>query len=174
MSGAVRAAERTAPPAGGPSLLHNMSARPRTEVAFEIRPIGATGVARFRLPDSTTIAGVTAEALDGELDAAWAGYGLSGAALVFPWSARHAVVYERPVTATDRLLVVNVLARARAAVLLAGAPAVLDPEYLGRDLASDDPRLVALVEATGGRPIGPAPTTMGEGAPRPTRRVRRA
>ena len=84
------------------------------------------------------------------------------------------MVYERPVTATDRLLVVNVLARARAAVLLAGAPAVLDPEYLGRDLASDDPRLVALVKATGGRAIGPARTTMGEGAPRPTRRVRRA
>ena len=31
MSGAVGAAERTAPPAGGPSLLHNMSARPRTD-----------------------------------------------------------------------------------------------------------------------------------------------
>jgi hypothetical protein len=39
-------------------------------------------------------------------------------------------------------------------VLLGGAPTVLDPEYLGRDLASDDPRLVALAEATGSRKLG--------------------
>lgn len=138
---------------GGPVLLHNMSARPRTEVAFEIRPVAPAGVARFRLPGSVTIAAATAENPEPVLDAAWAGYGLTGAALVFPWHARHAVVYDRAVTATDRVLVLNVLARARAAVLLAGAPAVLDPEYLGRDLASDDPRLVALVESTGARTV---------------------
>jgi hypothetical protein len=145
-----------------PGLLHNMCARPRTAVTFEIRPIDAAGVARFRLPDSTTLAGLTTAALERELDAAWAGYAFTGAALVFPWHARHSVVYDRPVTATDRLLVVNVLARARAAVLLGGAPAVLDAEYLLRDLASDDPRLVALAEATGapriGRPGRPTPS----------------
>ena len=145
--------EPAAPAGSGPVLLHNMSARPRTEVTFEIRPVDPGGVARFRLPDSTTIAAATAEHPEAALDAAWAGYGLNGAALVFPWHARHAAVYDRAVTATDRVLVLNVLARARAAVLLGKAPAVLDPEYLGRDLASDDPRLVALVEATGARKL---------------------
>jgi hypothetical protein len=153
VSGAVTNPEATAPPTGGPVLLHNMSARPRTEVAFEIRPVDPGGVARFRLPESVTIAGATAENPEPALDAAWAGYGLAGAVLVFPWHARHAVVYQRALTATDRVLVLNVLARARAAVLLGGAPAVLDPEYLGRDLASDDPRLVALVKATGARTL---------------------
>ena len=153
MSGAAVAKPVTEPPAGGPGLLHNMSARPRTEVAFEIRPVDPGGVARFRLPESVTIAAATAENPEAALDVAWAGYGLAGAVLVFPWHARHAVVYQRALTATDRVLVLNVLARARAAVLLGGAPAVLDPEYLGRDLASDDPRLVALVEATGVRTL---------------------
>jgi hypothetical protein len=129
-------------------------AAPRTEVTFEIRPVHPGGVARFRLPESTTIAAATTEHPEPALDAAWAGYGLTGAVLVFPWHARHAVVYERAVGATDRVLVLNVLARARTAVLLAGAPAVLDHRYLGRDLASDDPRLVALVEATGARTLG--------------------
>lgn len=138
----------------GPGLLHNMSARPRTEVAFEVPPVDARGVARFRLPASVTIDAATAEHPEAMLDGAWAGYGLRGAALVFPWHARHAVVYERAVSATNRVLILNVLARARTAVLLGGAPALLDPEYLGRDLASDDPRLVALVEATGARRLG--------------------
>ena len=129
-------------------------AAPRTEVAFEILPTHPAGVARFRLPDSVPLGDVTTAALEAELDAAWAGYGLTGAALVFPWHARHTVVYRRPVTATDRLLVVNVLARARTAVLLGRAPVVLGHEYLRRDLASDDPRLVALAEATGARRIG--------------------
>ena len=152
MTGAVHPIE-TVPAAPQPALLHNMCARPRTEVAFEIRPVDPGGVARFRLPESVSIAAATAEHPEPVLDAAWAGYGLTGAALVFPWSARHAAVYDRAFTATDRVLVLNVLARARAAVLLAGSPAVLDAEYLGRDLASDDPRLVALVEATGARKI---------------------
>ena len=130
-------------------LLHNMSARPRTQVAFEVRPVDQGGVARFRLPEEVSLTAIGAETSDAALDASWAGYGLTGAILVFPWSARHAVVYERAFTATDRLLVLNVLARARAAVLLAGADIVLDPQYLRRDLASDDPRLVALAEATG-------------------------
>lgn len=156
MSGAVHPIETMGemPPATQlPAVLHNMCARPRTEIAFEIRPVDPGGVARFRLPESVTIAAATTEHPEPLLDAAWAGYGLSGAVLVFPWSARHAVVYDRALTASDWVLVLNVLARARAAVLLAGAPAVLDPEYLGRDLASDDPRLVALVEATGARTI---------------------
>ena len=129
-------------------------AAPRTEVTFEIRPVDPAGVARFRLPDSMPLAEITTPAFEAELDAAWAGYGLSGAVLVFPWHARHAVVYERPVDATDRLLVANVLARARSAVLLGRAPVILDREYLRRDLASDDPRLVALAEASGARRIG--------------------
>ena len=130
-----------------------MRGQPRTEVEFEIRPVAPAGVARFRLPESTTIAAAVAEHPEAVLDAAWARYGLTGAALVFPWHARHAAVYDRAVTATDRVVVLNVLARARTAVLLGAAPAVLDPEYLGRDLASDDPRIVALVEATGSRKL---------------------
>ena len=137
-----------------PGLLHNMSARPRTEVKFEVRPVDPGGVARFRLPDGVNLTEATTEGTDAALDAAWIGYGLTGAALVFPWSARHAVIYDHAFTATDRTLVLNVLARARATVLLGAAPAVLDSEYLRRDLASDDPRLVALVEATGGTRIG--------------------
>ena len=136
-----------------PSVLRNMSARPRTEVAFEIPPVLPAAVARFRLPDQIGVAAALAETSEAALDANWAGYGLVGAALVFPWSARHAVVYDKALTATDRALVLNVLARARATVLLGSAPAVLDFEYLDRDLACDDPRVVALVEATGGRPI---------------------
>jgi hypothetical protein len=145
------------PATGGcppPALLHNMCARPRTEVAFEVPPVDSAAVARFLLPEGVSLSATRAETTEANLDSAWADYGLTGAALVFPWSARHAVVHDRALTATDRMLVVNVLARARAAVLLASAPAVLDSEYLGRDLASDDPRLVALVEATGAARIG--------------------
>ena len=152
MSGALHPIDEV-PGRPRPALLRNMCARPRTEVAFEIRPVDPRRVARFRLPESLTISAATREHPEPVLDAAWSGYGLTGAALVFPWSARHAAVYDRAFTATDRVLVLNVLARARAAVLLAGAPAVLDAEYLGRDLASDDPRLVALVEATGARKV---------------------
>ena len=99
-----------------------MRGQPRTEVAFEIPPVAPAGVARFRLPESTTIAAATAEHPEAVLDAAWAGYGLTGAALVFPWHARHGVVYDRALTATDRVVVLNVLARARAAVLLGESP----------------------------------------------------
>lgn len=136
---------------GGPAVLHNMSTRPRTPVTIEIRPVDPAGVARFRLPEQVSLTAAVAETSEAALDAAWAAYGLTGAALVFPWSARHAVVYEKALTATDRVLLLNVLARARTAVLLGRAPVLLDPEYLRRDLASDDPRLVALVEATGGQ-----------------------
>lgn len=122
---------------------------PRTTVAFEIRPVRPAGVARFRLPDWTTIAALTAEHPEADLDAAWAGYGLRGAALVFPWNARHVVVYDTALSATDHRLILNVLARARTAVLLGRAPAVLDPVYLDRDLACDDPRIVGLAAATG-------------------------
>src|SRR5690348_14496992 len=112
-----------------------MSARPRTEVAFEIRPVSTVGVARFRLPEQVNLTATVAGTSEADLDTVWASYGLTGAALVFPWSARHAVVYDKALTATDNMLVLNVLARARATVLLGTALAVLDAEYLRRDLA---------------------------------------
>ncbi|GAB4524931.1 MAG: hypothetical protein OHK0046_40140 [Anaerolineae bacterium] len=55
----------------------------------------------------------------------------------------------RVVRAIDLQLVLNVLARARTQLLLATAPLVFSQQYLNRALVTDDPRLVALVLATG-------------------------
>ncbi|MGI8729443.1 MAG: hypothetical protein ACR2LK_05550 [Solirubrobacteraceae bacterium] len=75
------------------------------------------------------------------LDAAWASYGLRGAALMLPircgWAYWHAH------SAPDALLCANVLLRTRGYVLTANAPLILDSAW-PRALASDDPRLVAL------------------------------
>jgi hypothetical protein len=43
----------------------------------------------------------------------------------------------------------NVLARSRSQVLLTRAPLVFSQQYLNRSMMTDDPRLVALVKATG-------------------------
>ncbi|HEX2622820.1 MAG TPA: hypothetical protein VHL11_21825, partial [Phototrophicaceae bacterium] len=51
--------------------------------------------------------------------------------------------------AIDLHLVLNVLARSRSQVLLTRAPLVFSQQYLNRSMMTDDPRLVALVKATG-------------------------
>jgi hypothetical protein len=98
-------------------------------------------------------------ALKEKLDAAWHETGFSGAALTYLWreEVRVALLTQLRATgapmliaeASDPLLVLNVLARARSAVLMAGAPAVLEKGFLNRTLTSDDPRLAALVAASG-------------------------
>ena len=52
-------------------------------------------------------------------------------------------VNENGCTAIDPLFAINVLARAQGEILLARAPACLDPARLARALATDDPRIVA-------------------------------
>jgi hypothetical protein len=94
--------------------------------------------------------------LASRLDLAWHDYNLCGAMLVYPWQEglRQAVatrlvdvapgstlVYLR---ALDPILVLNVLARARSHILLATSPPDLERPFLERDLAADDPRLIAL------------------------------
>lgn len=49
----------------------------------------------------------------------------------------------------DLALIFNVLARTRSQILLAETPLALEPAFLGLSLVTDDPRLVALVRATG-------------------------
>jgi hypothetical protein len=98
-------------------------------------------------------------ALKEKLDAAWHETGFSGAALTYLWreEVRVALLTQLHATgapmliaeASDPLLVLNVLARARSAVLMAGAPVVLEKGFLNRMLTSDDPRLAALVAASG-------------------------
>lgn len=51
--------------------------------------------------------------------------------------------------AIDLQLVLNVLSRARSQLLLADAPVVFSQQYLNRALVTDDPRLVAIAQATG-------------------------
>lgn len=108
------------------------------------------------------------------LDKTWESYRLMGAVLVYPWNPDAWKVMTAPppapqenteedgqqppqpapvkfiaLRAIDLQLVLNVLARSRSQVLLTRAPLVLSQEYLNRSLISDDPRLVALVRATG-------------------------
>ncbi len=99
------------------------------------------------------------EALKARLDSAWAEADLIGAALIYPWrqetkqavTARLEAIDKPPVflRATDPLLILNVLSRARTHVLLGNAPSALEQAFLERVLYSDDPRLVALALASG-------------------------
>jgi hypothetical protein len=51
--------------------------------------------------------------------------------------------------ALDLGLVMNVLGRSRSQLLIAHAPLLLAQQYMNRSIMTDDPRLVALVRATG-------------------------
>lgn len=94
------------------------------------------------------------KALREDLDAAWAGYDLRGAAFVFNWIedvksglvARANALSQPPQVyiAADLPLVLNVLGRARGTLLLARAPLALERAFLTRTLATSDPRLVEL------------------------------
>jgi hypothetical protein len=124
-------------------------------------------------------------ALTDMLDKAWTGYDFNGGALVYHYT--HDILSEaqtpsvmpkdddfsfddddekddkKPYVAytiirsMDPRLVLNVLARARSQILIASAPLLLSGTYIGRNMVSDDPRLVALAKATSyvneGKPI---------------------
>jgi hypothetical protein len=141
------------------ALLHNMSCRPSTETRAYIKATRSP-VVRFEL----ALLGVdlAGQARRGEVPAEllaaaeelWAGVPFTGAALVFAWAADIAQPpegFRRPAIrlATDPCTALNVLGRARGALLLPRWPLAAEPEYLLRSLASDDPRLVALAERTG-------------------------
>jgi hypothetical protein len=97
--------------------------------------------------------------LKDRLDEAWTGYHLRGAMLVYLWRddvrdclATRLSAVKKPLTylrATDPLLTLNVLARARTSLLLATAPLALERPFLERALACDDPRLIALARSSG-------------------------
>ena len=153
----------TAFPASPPTLLHNMSSRPRTPVTIRIDPIDARlasfsldGMAsalsrlvhrRTRATQLPTLAAFVCQGdvagLAEQLDQAWARLGLRGAVLLYAGAAppRFAPV---PLC-RDPLLVLNVLARARGNVLLPDAPLVLQPRALDRRVLTDDPRLTSRV-----------------------------
>lgn len=97
--------------------------------------------------------------LTGTLNEAWAGYGLMGAMLVYTADDEHNQIIATALKATDTklvylraldpLLVLNVLARARANLLQPRAPLSFDDSQLSRALLTDDPRLIRLVQDTG-------------------------
>ena len=99
------------------------------------------------------------QALVENLEQSWQSCELHGAALVYNWrddlregmAARLVALKQPPIflRVTDPLLVLNVLARARASLLLANAPLALEYPYLSRVLASDDPRLLELARSQG-------------------------
>lgn len=99
------------------------------------------------------------ETLKRALDEAWDAQGFTGAALVYPWreEARTALVTRLEASeqtpailrATDPLLVLNILSRARTHVLIANAPPGLERAFLERSLFLDDPRILALAQTTG-------------------------
>jgi hypothetical protein len=153
----------TALPTLPPTLLHNMSGRPRTPVTIRIDPIDSRlasfsldGMApqlsrlvhrRTRATQLPTLASFVCRGdvagLAERLDQAWARLGLRGAVLLYAGVApsRFAPV---PLC-RDPLLVLNVLGRTRGNVLLPDAPLVLQPRALDRRVLTDDPRLTSRV-----------------------------
>ncbi len=145
-----------------PGLLYNMSMQPRTEVRWELLPVGEVVVAfdlwRSGVPSGRARAAAV-RALAADVERAWPTYGLDGAALLFhapdPGGARPPVLRleGRPAIrsgfATDPLLVLNVLGRARGLLLMAQASLCLGAAFVNRTLATDDPRLVELARSTG-------------------------
>lgn len=106
------------------------------------------------------------------LELAWGDYALRGAVVLYSWrkdsgaalqgripvatenDAEELYDDDKPTPPTvwralDFLLVLNVLARTRVNILLPDAPLALEAQYLNRSLFTDDPRLIALAQATG-------------------------
>ncbi|MDX2159815.1 MAG: hypothetical protein SF162_00680 [bacterium] len=92
------------------------------------------------------------------LNAYWDGVRLVGAVHVYDWreEVKQAVTNRlnaikqppRYVRASDPLLVLNILARARTSLLIHGAALALDRPFLERVVMTDDPRLVQLASAS--------------------------
>jgi len=105
-----------------------------------------------------------ADIMRAKLDAAWDGYVLKGAILVYLWRDETRDLFDNHLKAmnlpanytavVDPLLLLNVLGRSRNALLLAKAPMAFDAQFLIRSLASDDRRLLALATA-GDNPLFP-------------------
>lgn len=133
------------------AMLHNMSMRPHTTVTVTVRVVveALAALARFAVTSKRLQALLDDPCLPERLERRWQEAGLRGALHVYSLP-RAAVLGETPVLGTDALLALNVLGRARAGLLLPGAPLDLDPSVLARKLASDDPRLVALASTKRG------------------------
>ena len=122
----------SSPSAAQPGLLHNMSSKPRTQVAIRIDPIDA-GLGSFSLDDlgpqlsrlgqgrtratrRETLAAFVCRGdvarLTERLDQAWALLALRGAILLYPGGS--GCRSPRAPACRDPLVVLNVLARARA------------------------------------------------------------
>ena len=138
-----------------------MIGRPaRDYTRWEIRPIESS-IVRFNLvciesSGSLLWSGLSWPIVQ-ELERAWKGYGLKGAALIYPFRKATESESQTEVPgpalyrATDARLILNVLARTRGQVLIAGATLRLEEPFLERHLATDDPRIVALARSSGVR-----------------------
>lgn len=148
-----------------PALLHNSGAPSSTTARWDTGGIGRTLV-RFSL-GASRVAHLARAPLDRSrgtaLDAAWRGYRLRGAALIYEGlpaqdppaleNSRATLHLPQKLSALDDALVLNVLGRACAGLLLSVAPLDLSRPWLARELWSDDERLVALARASGTEPL---------------------
>lgn len=123
----------------GTGLLHNMSARPRTEVR---RTIAASG-GEWTTFGPLKRLNITADDRV-RLDRHWADLHLTGAALIIP-AGTLADAGVTPRRCRDRDLELNVLLRTRGNLLLFTMGLVEETyDVLGREYATDDPRLLAV------------------------------
>jgi hypothetical protein len=94
-----------------------------------------------------------------KLDEAWEKLHFIGAAFVYNWrnearvalatriqAIQHNPIILRP---TDPLLTLNLLTRARSGTLIGNMPAAVERAFLEKHLFTDDPRIVAMVKASG-------------------------
>lgn len=124
-------------------VVNNMSARPRTEVVRRIRPLRESWVGFSWVGNKPRIDGQMLE----RLDASWQRVGLAGAVIMHPL-ARAPETTAQVTMCTDGDLLLNVLLRTRGRLLIAAMPLLDDASGLDRmGLATDDPRLVARVDA---------------------------
>jgi hypothetical protein len=140
-----------------PSVLSNMSSRPSTNVRVVTGPSRGARV-RFRALPAQGFCGQPNPGLERAAERAWRAHGFRGAALLFAWTPPPSAAPPREQTlelldATDRLLCVNVLGRARGGLLLARTPLSLHPEHIGRELWSADARLVAFARSSGAKRV---------------------
>lgn len=125
------------------ALLHNMSARPRTSVSYRVPRLRSDWVS-FTWGDPLPELNRRVIA---RLDRRWVETGLRGGVIV------HGMTGDlrkrtKPTPCTDLDLLLNVLLRTRGSLLLAAMPLIDDPSALvGGGIATDDPRLVALVRS---------------------------
>ena len=145
----MRDMDISAEPAAGPTLLHNMSMRPRTTVTAKVGVVGSA-LARFAVAPKRLQTLLDDPGLPERLEQRWSELGLRGALHVYSLPGREVTGAAEHVSA-DQLLALNVLGRTRAGLLLPSAPLDLDPSVLARKLASDDPRLVALASIERGQ-----------------------